>query len=313
MNFKLFRPLSYGSIQKSLGHSHCEFKSWIATGKYQVSNISTNGDVELHVLDHAALAETIGYDFARFSCASFESMREISSDSAFPKATAWAGIRAYYAAFFGAHAILRYFGISCSQIEPSQATLLSRYASLYGIQNKAQSGFYAAEFSAQNNTLKLRKLNDTHKDTWSTFNAKSRDLSTAILNVPGLSKDRNDISNLLTSISDSLSSSGRSASGNWLSTFRNNLNYRHDYHAWYPYKKHSLKFEQIERYLNDWQDPEFNPNLGLLEKDERIRFFGSCAAIVYLASGIAADLASNAEKGSIHRTRTARFSSIVRA
>lgn len=310
MNFKLFRPLGTDKIQQSLGTSLCDFKSWVAQGKYQVTGISPNGEIELHILDHDALTETLGYDFSRFTCASFESMRDITSNASFPKATAWAGIQSYYAAFFGAHALLRFFGISCSQIEPVQAGLLSKYANLYGVTNKAQAGFYFAQFFPLTNTLKFKKLSDTHKDTWSTFNEKLKALSAEILSTPGLTQEKNDISTFLTRLSDSLSSSGKLSSGNWLSSYRNNLNYKQEYQAWYPYKKDSLSFKSIDKYINDWSGSDFNPNIGLLERDERLRFFGTCSAIMYLLSGVSEDLASIAKKNSIHRSRTARLISL---
>lgn len=313
MNFKLFRPLSVHGIQKSLGTSLCDFKSWIAQGKYKVASISQLGDIDLDVTDHDALLESLGYDFSRFACASFESMEGIVGNNDFPKATAWAGIASYYSAFFGAHAILRYFGSSCSQIEPAQASLLTKYASIYNISTRASSGFYIADYSPSAKLLQLKKLNDTHKDTWQKFNEKLKELSSAILQVPGLSQETKEVSAFLVNISDSISSSGRFSSGNWLSSFRNDLNYKQEYEAWYPYKKSSVKFNQIKGYLNDWSSDKFNPELGLLEKDDRLRFFGTCSAIVYLANGIAKDLAATADKRSIHRNRTGRFSELAKA
>lgn len=312
MNFKLFRSLSAHGIQKSLGTSLCEFKAWIAQGKYKVINASQLGDIELDVTDQDALLESLGYDFSRFACASFESMEGIAGSNDFPKATAWAGIAAYYSAFFGAHAILRYFGSSCSQIEQAQASLLTRYASIYNINTRIPLGFYVADYFPSTKVVKLRKLNDTHKDTWQTFNERLKELSSTILQVPGLSQETKEISALLKNISDSISCSGRFSSGNWLSSFRNNLNYKHEYEAWYPYKKSSVKFKQIEKYVGNWSSDEFNPELGLLEKDERLRFFGTCSAIVHLAHGIAKDLATMADKRSVHRNRTERFSKLAK-
>lgn len=313
MNFKLLRSLSAPGIQKSLGTSSCEFKSWIAQGKYKVTSVSQQGDIELYVTDQDALLESLGYDFSRFACASFESMEGIVGSNAFPKATAWAGIAAYYSAFFGAHAILRYFGSSCSQIEQAQACLLTDYASIYKINKRIQVGFYAAEYFPSTRMLKLKKLNDTHKDTWQKLNEVLKDLSSKILQVPGISQETQEISNLLINMSDAISNSGRFASGNWLSSFRNNLNYKHKYEAWYPYKKSSVKFKQIKKYVGDWSSDAFNPELGLLEKDERLRFFGTCSAIVYLAHGIAKDLAIMADRRSVHRNKTERFSKLTEA
>lgn len=292
-----------------MGTSNREFKAWLASGRYQVNSISPGGsEVELYVVDHEFLAESLGYDFCRFACAAFETTRDIKEDSNFPKATAWAGIRAYYAAFFSAHSILRLFGVSCSQIEASQASTLTKYAaSLYGVNNKLSSGFYMGSFDSANNLVSLKKLNDTHKDTWSIFHAKLRELSNSVLAVQGVSKEKADVSAFLTSLSNALTDSGKHGAGNWLSLFRNNLNYKQDYEAWYPYRKASIRFDQVGKYISGCQSKDFNPNFGLLESDERLRFFGTCAAVIYLLFQLSHDLSLVSVKGSVHKTRMAKL------
>lgn len=315
MDFSLFRTLIGSNLSQSQGSAQREFKAWIASGRYQITGISnTNDEIDLYILDHDFLAESLGYDFSRFTCAAFESLRNIKEDGTFPKATAWAGIRSYYSSFFAAHAILRLFGISCSQIEPQQASMINKHAtSIYGLSGRISSGFYSGEFDSKNNVLKLKKLSDTHKDTWSIFNAKINELSHSILSVPGLSKDKQEISNFLTGLSTSITDQNRAGSGNWLSMYRNNLNYKQHYEAWFPYKKASIKFKQLEKYINLWQAPDFNPNLGLMEPDERLRFFGTCAAIIYLLSGLSTDLSAIAKKGSIHKTTTEKLVKLTEA
>ena len=50
-----------------------------------------------------------------------------------PKSTGWILIRAYYAAFFAAHSLLRMFGISCIQLDAQQITAISRVAHALGL------------------------------------------------------------------------------------------------------------------------------------------------------------------------------------
>lgn len=307
IDYKLFRPLYSPSIPQSLGNSLCDFKSWIAKGKYQVTSILPNGDITLYILDHDSLNETLGYDLARFTCAAFESMLDISEEIKFPKATAWPGIKAYYASFFSAHALLRLFGVSCSQIESAQATLLSSYATVYGVTCKAQAGFYIAKFSPSTNTLTLKKMKDTHGDTWKSFNNQLISLSHEVLHVSGMAQNKIDTSAFLLKLSDSLCSSGKMPGGNWPSSYRNNLNYKQDYQAWYPYHKSSIKMKNIKNYLTKWSSTEFNPNMGLLESDERLRFFGTCSAILHLLANLSKDISNTAKKGSLHKARTSKL------
>lgn len=311
MEFQPLRALSIQRICRSNGLDQRDFKGWISTGRYQVNTIDRDSNIELHVNDMDFYSETLAYDFSRFACAAFESMREINSDSNFPKATAWAAIKTYYAAFFAAHSILRYFGVSCSQLENRQAQILNSYASIYNITEKAGLGFYTAVLDEQTNNLTLNKMKDTHKDTWTAFNNKLKELSRNILTVPGLSSEKANISTLLTNISNSIEDHGKLASGNWLSIYRNNINYKQEYFAWYPYKKNSIDFKQAEKYIKNWPSTAFNPAIGLLERDERLRFFGTCSAIIHLLHAIAKDIESLSSKSSVHKTRTARLASMA--
>lgn len=313
MDFKLFRTLIGNDFARSKGTSRREFKSWLAEGRYLITSIAANGsEIELYVPDHERLMESLGYDFSRFACASFESMREIQGNEDFPKATAWAGIKSYYSAFFAAHAIMRLFGVTCSQIESAQAVLVSKYAGLYGISNKLSNGFYIGAFDPVSKNLKLEKLKDTHKDTWGAFSKRLNLLSIDILTVPGLSADKAEISSFLSAVSKALEGNGSSPGGGWLSAYRNNLNYKQDYNAWYPYNKSSVRFEQISRYSDGWHESSFNAMLGLSESDERLRFYGACSAIVYLLGGLASDLSVMADKSSVHRIATNNLLSLMR-
>jgi len=213
MDFNIFRLFCFRDLHLSIGGDSCEFKSWVAKGNYNVNSIGGNGEIELFVSDYYSLKESIGYDFSRFACAAYESVKEIRQDSDLSKATAWAAIRCYYAAFFAAHAILRYFGMVCTQLDNDQARLLSKYASLYGVSNKAQPGFYEGIYDDNFKIIKLRKLSDTHKDTWACFDRKLKNISQLVLSSSRVSSEKNEIATLLDDVSNSIEDGGRLAQG----------------------------------------------------------------------------------------------------
>lgn len=306
MDFSALRELAAPGILRSSGVSRVEFKSWLAQGHYKVEEIDSTGGMRLYVADSNLLIESLGYDHSRFACAAFESVRQIIVDPDFPKATAWAAIRMYYAAFFAAHALMRVYGVSCSQVDPEQASLVSGYATIYGIETRFGRGFYSAGWRPADRTLNLKKLGDSHKDTWKEFNHWLRFAEEKVADLSILSSSKVEIITFLSSLRVGLETAGSSA-GNWLSTFRNNVNYRHSYDAWFPYKRSSVRFDQVSRYVDGWRRPDFSPSIALMEVDERAKFFGVCSVMLYFLRGVAQDVIANADRASIHHQQTARL------
>ncbi len=307
INFGLFRSISVPGILRSSGSARVEFKAWLAQGNYRVSKITSAAqDLVFHVVDVEPLIESFGYDHSRFACAAFESVRDLRADPGFPKATAWAAIRMYYASFFAAQALLRYSGYACSQIDSEQAVLVSKYADLYGINERMGKGFYRAHWSPKSNDLIIEKLKDSHRDSWKAFDQW---LQSAIREFPeatGLTTSKVEAIEVLSALRENLRFDGAN-SGNWLSTFRNNLNYRQSYDAWYPYRKSAVRFDRISKYIDGWRAPQFNALAALSEVDERAKFFGSCAVMMHLLSGVTLDLLKVAPRKSLHVQQTARL------
>lgn len=292
----------YGSSGKSM----VEFKGWLAKGDYRVVDISNSSGLTLHVPNRSSLVESFSYDVARFVWAASESARGLGVDADFPKATAWAAIRLYYSAFFAAHAILRYFGVSCSQIDHDQSLKVNDFASsIYGIGNRMQSGFYSAKFISASSDVVMAKYSDSHKDTWKCFKEVLGDVCRLVMSGDGITAEKLTISQLIEDLSRAISVEGASA-GNWLSQYRNAVNYRQAYDAWYPYKKTSVDFGSISKYTDGWRGG-LNYSSALGESDKRIRFFGVCSVILMIMRILAADLVKNSPRCSIHATRTARI------
>lgn len=283
-----------------------EFKSWLAKGDYRVADLNDAGGLTLHVPNRTPMVESYSYDFARFTCAACESTRGIGADIEFPRATAWASIRLYYSAFFAAHAILRYLGVSCSQVDNEQATKVTKYANtIYEIEGRMQAGFYSATFSPGSSDIVMVKFSESHKDTWKCFKSALAVLRERVLAGNGLTAEKLRISSLIEDLLSAISLDGATG-GNWLSVYRNAVNYRQAYEAWYPYKKTSLEYSDISKFTDGWRS-DFNCSAALQEDDRRVKFFGACAVILFLMRQLALDLKDHSSRSSIHCTRTARL------
>lgn len=300
IDFGLLRPMAAPGIMRSSALGKVELKAWLAQGRYRVDQISGSSErIVLHVVDSTPLVESFGYDYLRFASAAFESMRELKGDPNFPKATAWVAIRMYYSAFFAAHALLRYTGQACSQIDPEQAALVSKYAGVYGVAGNMGKGFYHLEWSHVSGDVTLEKVKDSHRDTWRMFDQWLLRIQELLPGLPGLSASKVQMLGLVGGLRANLQREG-SNSGNWLSTFRNNINYRHSYDAWYPYKRSAVRFDQVSKYVDGWKLRDFNIGAAFAEKDDRAVFFGSCGVIMHLLNGLTADFLKSAAKGSLH-------------
>lgn len=306
INVSLLRPFALRGLYGSNGGGLVEFKGWLAKGEYRVASISGGSDLVLHAPNTAPLVESFSYDFARFSCAAWESTRGVAADRDFPKATAWASIATYYSAFFAAHALLRYFGVACAQVDHEQAFKVTRFAeSIYSINNKMRPGFYLVSIDEESFDVTMTLLAESHKDTWKSFVQVLSKVRQKVLAGNGLLSEKLKLCALVDELVLALSSEGASA-GNWLSMYRNAVNYRQAYEAWYPYKRTSVEFGAISKYIGGWRGG-VQLNSALSEPDKRIRFFGACGVILSILHDLAQDVIKNSPKSSIHRTRTARL------
>jgi hypothetical protein len=106
------------------------------------------------------------------SIAAIESVSGIKPEQCLGKSGAWGIIRAYYSSFFAAHAIMRMFGVSCTQLESTHVNHIYNYAKavgLHGTLNKIESGFYEIKIDKAFDHIEFNKFSDPHADTWGTF------------------------------------------------------------------------------------------------------------------------------------------------
>src|SRR5699024_9670922 len=173
---------------------------------------------------------------------------------------------------------MRVFGRSCSQLESGHIKQLNEYASASQVLGKlcGGRGFYATELNKDTDILHFWKLNNTHKDTWFIFYTMLKEISNGVLTIKGLKADKEAMSVYLGAICDGLEGPRRYLRGNWLSLYRNSVNYKQEYGAWFPYNKNSKNFSSIEKYLGHRPDRDFN-ELDLREPDETLRYFALCA------------------------------------
>jgi len=220
--------------------------------------------------------------------AAIESIEGIQKEPFFHKCSAWLVIRAYYASFFAAHALLRIFGRSCTQLEGEHAAKVFEMALAQGKANgitKIESGFYSAMIDYELGKVHFKKLKDSHADTWSEFNRLIHFLMDNLEHTISPAKNREISFDYLKDLKSNISRSGCATKGNWLSNVRNNVNYRHEYGVWFPYINSLLKCDDIIRLARYWKDdPQLS--LRLQMRNELELFIATCVSVVSLLRDI---------------------------
>jgi hypothetical protein len=106
-------------------------RSWIQDGSFYIDTGSSADKVVLKNISVSEFVSFQGFDFSRFALASLESMATCQSDPKRRRAISWPLLKAYYAGFFGGHAILRSVGQSVVRLESPQSKKLTDIGRLY--------------------------------------------------------------------------------------------------------------------------------------------------------------------------------------
>lgn len=233
-----------------------DIRVWVANQDYLISVPLSSKAFSLDVRTPAHVKAALANDCNRMAIAAFETISGISKDQVMPKSGAWGVIRAYYAAFFAAHGILRLCGVFCSQLDSAHVRKIFEVADLLGQANELTSlekGFFQIIIDLSFRTASFDKLKDSHRDTWGAFLTLISRLIDDVPNTTALSYQKLEASLILSNIKDSLTQSGYTEKGNWLSSVRNHVNYQHGYGVWYPYKSKNVASDILSKLTDGWQ------------------------------------------------------------
>jgi hypothetical protein len=292
----LFQQLWLHGLRSVVKPGPGSFKDWLLADKFASASVSSRQSFELLVHSEEELFGFIAHDINRFATACFESVGSITSRTIHSRATAWPLIQLYYAAFFGAHAILRVFGYMCTQLDQSHVNAIS-HAAFLGSRNPAgslDSGFYSVTYSSSTRTLQANCMRDSHADTWKSFFEFLKWLSSAVSATSSTSAVKADAAKILDSLADALSRNNCQR-GNWLSQFRNQVNYHQKHGVWYPYNKKNYTITELWRCVGKWhtEKPSFDLNL---RRSEIVLFLEAATLILWMCRRVMLDL--NATKSS---------------
>jgi hypothetical protein len=282
------------------GNVYQKLSVWISDGKYQIYNQVDREAFCLNISDKEPLLKAFAYDCNRMSIAVIETIDSITLSQKLPKSRAWMIIQFYYSAFYAAHAILRLFGIACTQLDKSETNKIEHVADLFNNANGVTitSGFYRCDYDNNNNLLYCKKLNTpqnggSHEKMWIVFQETLRSISNDILTGSGSSITKQNVAAKLSELCDVLSS----RNSNWLSNIRNMTTYRHEYSAWYPYSKYQKYYDNLYDCISHWNSDPMNIVIWPNQDKELLSFMEACSMIVAICNCLIEDMTSRCSTG----------------
>jgi hypothetical protein len=312
------RPFWARGINEISGHLTKGLAGWICDEQFLVYHPLTQTSAILSLTENEPLLSAIAYDCSRMALASLESIFTVKKSDVLPKSSAWTMLQTYYSAFFAAHAILRMLGLSCSQFAASEASSISRVAHLFGQANgiSISSGFYVCRFEGRSKKITCEKTGITgggvHEVFWRIFRDEMKSVSERILTSSSRNALHQVVSIKLDELCDNLSYA-HCSNGSWLSFIRNEVNYRHRYGCWFPYKDFSKENYSLHGIIESSLIDPMSINLRHPKGNDLSQFKMTCAFIISLCQTLASDMASRCTTGkSFHNYGVLTLSNLIR-
>lgn len=283
-------------------------KIWLSDGNYYINNAPPG--LSLYSLDGDELKKCFSLDAFRFASHAAQTVHEMEKSTAYEKLTSWRIIQAYYAAYFSAHAILRFFGKSFSHLEAGHVGFLrERCASEAGYNPNLPSSYYLIESKATTRDVDFVKYGESHKDLWKCFLGLISELEQEVLTLRASKERLQELSGNFLDLKEALTNRGQFSAGNWLSNVRNEVNYKSLEGVWFPFSKSTPSFVDLLGRVRDWRVGAVNLSRPSLENNELERFFATALLIVDLGISLSLDYKSLIER---EGRRSTDFSRLVK-
>jgi hypothetical protein len=276
-------------------------ESWLLAGAYSWLP-SPAGEVRLDISrDTGSLANAIASEVARFSCAAYESLLDAIPGTHTNRSLGWALVRSYYATFYAAHALLRISGQSVTMVSQHTATTMNAIGVQYlGVSPNIKSGLHLARTDPKCRTRVLltslgANNGGSHEQMWKLFLKLVLDQESQLILTQGQSHDALHAVQVLTELRKQLCRSGNS-NGAWLSSVRNDLNYRHGRGVWYPYFITGNTATALITRMHRWMPTAADGyEIGKVS-DDLACFIDSCNVMTQLLTAALRDLSRRATK-----------------
>ncbi|PPT08331.1 hypothetical protein CKA32_004807 [Geitlerinema sp. FC II] len=299
----VIRPFSLVSLSTVKEAPSFPLSEWLEIQDYQIYNTIKNNKFTLNISNENSFLRSLLFDLDRMAIAAFESMHCINQDVCLTKSRAWLVVKAYYSAYFAAHAILRLLGQSCSWLYPAQTRKIEQVNALFHVNNvKLSQGYYHFKYYVNSKEIECKSMSSakggSHELFWKVFLKQLQELSSRILGSLLFPQDITQaIFSKLSDLNNVLCHEGQRG-GSWLSSIRNQVNYRHQHHVWFPYR-HIRKQDVVSLYNKRrlWCEDPMKISLIIKAGSKIDLFYNACHFLVGMCRVILEDLCSRSSSG----------------
>lgn len=290
MNITYLRTLWFDFSFEDSKQNDVGFKGWLSNENYYINATSEKKSFSLFVREASEFKRAISCDGFRFGVNALQSVHGIRGNPTFPKLSAWHLIQAYYAAFFAAHSTLRIFGRPFINLEAGHAKFIKTKAIRESVEPFAiSSGNHYTQYDPNSRELTFFHQDDSHKDLWKQYVTLLDHLSTDIFTARGTSDELANVSSFLSEVAALLRRNSCGSAGNWLSTFRNEINYRSHEEVWFPFSRNTVDAADIFHAVRQWKDGRLLTSDCHRQKSEIALYFSTCLLIVQIGTQLLDD------------------------
>ena len=213
-------------------------KTWLSSGDFELDSASAKSTTPVIRNATKSFEPTLAREVDRFLCAMGESFYELQPSKFASRSIGWSLIRAYYSAYFAAHALLRMSGRCVTQLDSQLSqgvmrSLLTTGTSPNWTLGKSQ---YLVRYDETQQLLsfadKHAAQGGSHQFVWKMFGELLGDLITSS-KTQGAAYQAEIL--LLEKMSDTLTSQQSFQDFSWLSVIRNSVNYSFSHSVWFPF------------------------------------------------------------------------------
>jgi hypothetical protein len=247
---------------------------------YDLDFDEPNRELLFHFRELTLITTAIASDCCRFSGSAFQTICSVAGDAFEREALPWELIKIYYSAFYAGHTISRLLGEGCSFFDARHISRFDAFAKAIGRTPsfRIDSGLYRCVVDAHATKLTCRKIaGGTHESFWSVFSERMQMATEGVLRGPLIERDAQAVFGQLEAFARLIH---RHGSYNWLSTLRNELQYRHHHEVWFPSSIGKRDRGTLSRLASQWKADPMTLNLDATRFGVLGEFVAACAFIV---------------------------------
>lgn len=232
-----------------------------------------------------AILQATASDASRFASAAFQSVKQVPETILDREHTGWSLIKAYYAAFYAGHAVIRLTGESCSYFQASHVSRLRELGTVFGEVPSfpLPATAYHCVFNSTATVIRSGTLREgvggAHGGFWNVFGLRLGKISEEVLLGPlgeiekqAVFQKLEDARRLIRSYNSPLFS--------YLSVLRNEIQYRHGQSVWLPESLKKGDREQLGRLIDQWKRDPMEVDLTAKRVGQLGEFVVACAFII---------------------------------